>query len=65
MSAVLPSADSATLVPNPPPDGTLVSSDGVSLGPCCDQVVTERVNTHAAPFPEASPEPPINAVLPF
>ena len=36
----------------------------VSLGPCWLHMPPERVNAQAAPTPEASPGPPIIAVLP-
>ena len=36
----------------------------VSFGPCCVQVLPERVNTHAAPTPSLSSGPPISAVFP-
>src|SRR5580692_2658900 len=48
ISAVSPSADSATIVPNLP---SPLSPPPVSFSPCWVQVEPERVNTHAAPFP--------------
>ena len=67
ISAVLPSAESATLLPNSP---SPVSPVPVSFSPCWVQVDPERVNTHAAPTPAGlnvpplSAGPPISAVLP-
>ena len=58
---MFPSADSATLKPNPPAP---VSPVPVSLPPCCVQVEPVRVNTHAAPRLPLSPGPPIRAVFP-
>ena len=48
ISAVLPSAESETIVPNLP---FPASSEGVNFGPCWLQVVPERVKTQAAPLP--------------
>src|SRR2546421_8778528 len=61
ISAVLPSADSATAPPNAP---LPVSSLAVSLAPCWLHVLPERTNAHAAPAELLSPPPPISAVLP-
>src|SRR5207245_1620517 len=60
-SAVLPSADNATLEPNAP---SPLSPPPVSFSPCCVQVSPVRVNTHAAPARLWSASPPISAVLP-
>src|SRR5689334_308471 len=57
--AVLPSEESATLLPKFP---SPLSSAPVSFGPCWVQVEPERVNTHTAPALFAGP--PIKAVLP-
>src|SRR3954452_14501362 len=59
--AVLPSADSATLMPKRPKP---LSSLPVSFVACWVQTPPERVNAHAAPTPPLSPGPPIRAVLP-
>src|SRR5207249_5017877 len=59
--AVFPSADSAVPMPN---SALPTSSAPVSLGPCCDQLPSERTNTHAAPTLELSTGPPMSAVLP-
>src|SRR5262245_58244275 len=59
--AVLPSAVTATLTPkNPWPDPPLP----VSLPPCCDQVVPERVKIQAPPTKSLSSGPPRTSVLP-
>ena len=47
-SALSPSRESATLLPNSPP-AVLSSTGRVSLGPCCVQVDPDLVNTHAEP----------------
>ena len=47
ISAVFPSADSATSKPNL--SGRRLAPLPVSFAPCCVQLVPERVNTHAAP----------------
>ena len=60
-SAVLPSEDSATLLPK---KGMPTTPAPVSFSPCWVQVEPERVNTHAAPRSPLSPHPPIRAVLP-
>src|SRR5215218_6127472 len=61
ISAVAPSAESATLVPNSP---SPAPSSGVSFGPCWVQVDPERKNSHAAPLVLLSAKPPTSAVLP-
>ncbi len=61
ISAVSPSAESATLSPNLP---SPVSPVPVSFSPCWLQVEPERVNTQAAPLSPSSRGPPISAVLP-
>ena len=71
ISAVLPSADSATLTPNPPapfsPVPWLVQLPVQSptiLAPCWIHAPGEPVNTHAAPTPLWSLKPPTSAVSP-
>ena len=49
ISAVLPSADNATLAPNRTPECELSKSEGLSLPPCSAQVEPRRMNTHADP----------------
>src|SRR4051794_359884 len=74
INAVLPSADSATLSPNPPAPRSPLA---VSFPPCCFQAAPARANAHAAPiacewtrFPSRAPirlrsfQPPINAMSP-
>ena len=60
-SAVLPSAETATLLPNRPAP---VSSEPLSFGPCWIQVPPERTNTQTEPTLPLSAGPPIRAVLP-
>ena len=60
-SAVLPSDDSATLLPWKAAPTAPVPT---SFAPCWVQVVPERVNTHTAPAPPLSSKPPTSAVLP-
>ena len=61
MSAVDPSEDSATLLPN---SALVASSVGTILDPVWVQAPLDRVNTHAAPLLELSMLAPISAVLP-
>ena len=56
INAVLPSEESATLLPNPP---SPLTSLPVSFAPCWVQVAPERVNTHAPPTLVLSAGPPI------
>ena len=46
ISAVVPSAESASLAPKAPAP---ISPAPVSFGPCCVHVAPARANTHAAP----------------
>ena len=62
---MVPSADIETLSPNL--GATTVAAPVWpidSLGPCWVHVCAERVNTHAAPRPRVSENPPANAVFP-
>src|SRR5271154_3014354 len=59
---VLPSADSATLVPNQPSPASPLP---VSFDPSWVNAVPEWVNTHTAPMRLLSGAPPISAVLPL
>ena len=62
ISAVSPSEERPT--PSPKLGLRPLESLGVSFSPCRVQAPPERVNTHAAPWKELSPLPPIRAVLP-
>src|SRR6478672_3909416 len=61
MSAVLPSADSASDMPWL---AAPTAPEPTSFLPCCDQIPRLRVNTHAAPVLSWSDQPPTIAVLP-
>ena len=60
-TAVLPSAESATLCPNQP---SPCSSGAINFGPSCFQAAPVRVKDHAAPRPTLSLKPPTRALLP-
>ena len=60
-SAVLPLAETATLVPNSP---VPISPLPMSFSPCWVHFSLARANTHTAPAPPLSVGPPITAVLP-
>ena len=65
ISAVLPSPDRATLLPNrDPPRMFRVGRQVTTFLPCCDHFPCERTKTHTAPVWGVSNCPPINAVLP-
>src|SRR5262249_26321244 len=62
MSASVPSADKATVLPNQP---LPVSSEAVSFGPCRLQLEPSLVKIHAAPRSLLSCSAPTSAVSPF
>ena len=60
-TAVVPSAESATVSPKwPGPDAPAA----VSFGPCCVHTPFARVNVQTAPTLPLSPGPPMSAVFP-